>query len=599
MSVSNTSNQSEIISRCNSNSNYDLLMSHIYNRDCRSLEKLLKKKKSVDILNCCHKDGWYPLHEAIELGYVDIAKRLVKFTTKYKFEAVNEWDQIMTFHRRCLHSFISTSYPEDLDGRKPQASFLVIAVERKQIEMIQYVCSLYNTHYDKRQTLICDPIKRNRAIYEALVLSFKTPEILRVLLQGLPQYSKFSLHSRRPETDSYSEVLQTALNQNVQKVVSLLLQFSLGVDDLEKKDLVLPRLDVIGYDCVKIARDRNDTAILQILLDLISFKSMAKIDENLSSFGYRILRSSCLCCSAKITEFLVNNGCDVYAFEEKPFDCLYGYFCNMSLCDVFDYRDGKNRQNYKTSALFWAAKGNRLDILKYLFTVVDQQKFKGLRLTSPVAAAAMDYLSVPLELLLENGFSINIEQSLPHSKKMFLEYTLFHRYFQGKPEMQEHEPSANCLKILLKWGALELAFGKHGSTATVKRFLENQWFYIVKTKRRRDGAANYQSTYQSTRTDPGNRQSKLTVRPNNRHPRISWLVEFDVESYAEKFDLFLQHISLYKISDSENLEESFPSLKQLCRFVIRCCIVHKRKTLKPMRELNLPSSVLNYLFCEC
>ena len=328
MSVSNTINHGKIISRCNSNSNYDLLMSHIYNRDCRSLKKLLKKRKSFDILNC-HKDGWYPLHEAIELGYVDIAKLIVKFATKYKFEAFNEWDQTMTFHRRYLHGCISKSHREDLDGRKPQASFLVIAVEREQVEMIQYVCSFYNTRCDDRLKLICDPTKRNRAIYEALVLSFKTPEILRVLLQGLPHYYSISVNILRPETDSYSEVLLTALNQNVLQVIVILLRYSLGLDDVERKDLILPRLNVIRYDCLKIAYDRNDTTLLQILLEVISIKSMAKIDENLSSFRYCILRLSYVCSRSKITEFLINNGCDIYGFREEPFDYLYGYFCNM------------------------------------------------------------------------------------------------------------------------------------------------------------------------------------------------------------------------------------------------------------------------------
>ena len=590
MSVSSTNNHSKIISRCNSNSNYDLLMSHIYNRDCRSLKKLLKKRKSFDILNC-HKDGWYPLHEAIELGYVDIAKLIVKFATKYKFEAFNEWDQTMTFYRRYLHGCISKSHPEDLDGRKPQASFLVIAVEREQVEMIQYVCSFYNTHCDDRLKLICDPTKRNRAIYEALVLSFKTPEILRVLLQGLPHYYSISVNILRPETDSYSEVLLTALNQNVLQVIVILLRYSLGLDDVERKDLILPRLNVIRYDCLKIAYDRNDTTLLQILLEVISIKSQVKADKNLSVFGYRILRLSCLISNAKITEFLVNKGCDIYAFEENSFLHLYGPFRNRGLRTVKDDHQGKNRCLYKPSAIFWAVKGNKVDILKYLIAVVDQQKLNDLQLTSPVVAAVLGHLSVPLELLLENGYCIDTEQSLPFSEKKLLEDTLLNRCWYL--DKQEHKSSADFLKILLKWGALELAFGKHGSTASVKRFLKNQWIYVFKRERRRNGAARSQSTriHRCHREPPQAVRRCCVVNP--------WELEFDLESFVKNFDLFLQLISLHKIIDGKNLEESVPSLKQLCRFVIRCCIVHKQKTLKPMRELNLPSSLLNFLFCEC
>ena len=87
----------------------------------------------------------------------------------------------MNFDRKYFDSFLSKFHSEDLDGCKPQASFLAIAVIREQVEIIQYVGSLYNTHCD-RLTFICDPLKRNRSIFKALVLSFKTPKLLLVLL---------------------------------------------------------------------------------------------------------------------------------------------------------------------------------------------------------------------------------------------------------------------------------------------------------------------------------------------------------------------------------------------------------------------------------
>ena len=53
-----------------------------------------------------------------------------------------------------------------------------------------------------------------------------------------------------------------------------------------------------------------------------------------------------------------------------------------------------------------------------------------------------------------------------------------------------------------------------------------------------------------------------------------------------KFDLLLKHVGLCKrvsaeISDS-NLAQSVPLLQQLCRFIIRCCVIQKHQTLQPV-----------------
>ena len=588
MTSSSIYKQHEIFSKSKHKKDYDSVMLIIRKNDSTSLEKLLTK--SADILNY-HQNGWYPLHEAVKKGHVDVAKLIVKFATECDEEAVNNWDQAMTTCR--IHdSYICVSYPQDKDGRKPQASFLEIAVEKKKVEMSRYVCSLYNKKCNKGPLLMGNPIKRNRGIYEAIVISFTftASVILRVLLQGLRNYFDLSL------PDDFSEIAETALYQNALLVIGQLLQFGLGLNDSERKKYALTTLEEVGIHCVQIAHDYNDETVLQVLLDAMSFKSIAEIDEHLSGFGFGFLKDSCLCSSARVTEFLVSKGCDVYAFGEDHFDDLFGYFDYPGWYDVWDYRYEKNKHPYKTSAIFWAVRGFGLDILKYLITVVDQRKLQDLPLVSPVVSAVMVYSSAPLELLLENGYSIDIKQSLPYSETMFLEYTLFHRYFAVNQELLQHGRSTDCLKILLKWGALELAFGQRDSTASAKKFLENQWFYIDEKERKAD-ARCLQST-RSVRSDPGDRHSKMMGMGHICHPRIPWFNKFDVEFYVEKFGLLLQHIALYRVTDGKSLEETTLSLKQLCRFVIRCSVVQKMKTLKPMHELNLPNSLLKYLFYE-
>ena len=121
----------------------------------------------------------------------------------------------------------------------------------------------------------------------------------------------------------------------------------------------------------------------------------------------------------------------------------------MSNLGRFHAWDYDNDEGYTTSAIFYAAKENKLEILKYLITVVEPEKLKQLQLTSPVVAAVMQYMSEFLELLLGSGY--DIEPALPYTGKVFLEYTLFQRYFLRIGTMMiQKDRSGTSLKILLK-----------------------------------------------------------------------------------------------------------------------------------------------------
>ena len=545
-----------------SDGDINLVTTIIRQRHSNSLRALLKKK-SIDVLHC-YRDGWYPLHEAINLCYLDIVKLIVKFASKHNVDIISNWDQTMSLQRKYEHSIVSSTFPLKNGPFKPQTPFLVLAVQTKNLELIQFVRRLYKYDDDQSPLSYRANHKLNRGIFEAIILSFTEPKIMRFLLKAFPKYINFSFNYHMP--DSFCQILRYASLMKMSFVIRELLRFSLGLEyDLERTEYSTSSLDVVGKFCLDLASEINDTTIMQILLDIISFKSTNLSNYQVLLFMRDILQYSCERSSVTVVEFLVQNGFNIYDY------CLVNFRNEM-----FGVRDYDNRARnkeidcwYRASALYWAARNERLDVLKYLISVVDRQKFRDFQLTSPVVAAAIAYSATCLELLFECGYCFGMDQNLPFSFRVILEYCLFHKKLSQTPNTLTYQnKSTDSLKILLKWGALELAVNQHGSTKLLKHFLENQWFCI----------------------------NEMLNGHGAHHPRIAWISRSDLQSYMKNFKVFLQHISLFKIVDEKNLDECVPSLQQLCRFVIRCCVVQKSKTLKPMGELNLSSLVLNYLW---
>ena len=449
--------------------------------------------------------------------------------------------------------------------------------------MMQYVCNLYKECYKRNRVHHSEQYSPNRAVFESMVLSLTRPNLLNVLLETFPKFLKLSrdCFAVMHMPDILCQILTTALQLKAFQPLAVL-RCSLGKKFyLERTKYQSSTLYAIGKFSLKLAFKNDDVTILQILLDVVSFKSASLKKKQVSLFVSDFLNRCCLEDNVQVMKFLVDSGFDVYVFCEETFNDLYGFRSCSGVLDAWDYdeRSDSKKKRYKTSAIYWSAHANKLNILKYLLHVVDQQELRDLELSSPVVAATMQYRAASLELLLKNGYLIDIQPPLLHSENVFLEYTLFHRYFPANKISRIKIPgrkdkSPDSLRVLLKWGALEMAFGKHSSTISVKKFLQNQWLYIAELF--------------------GN----SSLRGGVRHPRTACIIRQDnVQLYVKKFSMFLQHVSLFKVTNGKNLDECVPSLTQLCRFVIRCCIVQKFKTLKPMQELKMPSSIKNYLFC--
>ena len=188
--------------------------------------------------------------------------------------------------------------------------------------------------------------------------------------------------------------------------------------------------------------------------------------------------------------------------------------------------------------MFWAAVSDKHDIMKYLVTIVKKEKLLELQLTSTILPSWMFFL--PASLILSHEFGCSIDGWLPQfSAVNFVEYCLFHK----------KSNSSFILKLLLEFGAAELAFGEERSIMPLKQYLNEQWFYI----------------------------SQLLDSNIVEHSRKLPLSESVVPRYLDKFSLILQHFGVYKLSTGKKpcLEENVLSLKQLCRFIIRCCVMQK------------------------
>ena len=109
-------------------------------KDLNLLQKLLNEK-SVDILHC-NNDGWYPLHEVVDLGSTDIAKQIISYASKKKIDVLKEWDQTAVcfpkYNCNLFKEIVHDEYRQD-----HQISFLRLAVRAEQIDLVKLFIKLY------------------------------------------------------------------------------------------------------------------------------------------------------------------------------------------------------------------------------------------------------------------------------------------------------------------------------------------------------------------------------------------------------------------------------------------------------------------------
>ena len=143
------------------------------------------------------------------------------------------------------------------------------AVQTKNFELIQFVRRLYK--YDGGETLLSYSAnhKLNRSIFEVNIVSFTWPKIMRFSLVAFLKYIFFSFIVI---PDSFCQVLRYASPMKMSFVIRKLLRFSLRLEyDLKRSKYSTSSLNVNGKFCLDLASEINDTTIMQILLDVISF----------------------------------------------------------------------------------------------------------------------------------------------------------------------------------------------------------------------------------------------------------------------------------------------------------------------------------------
>ena len=621
---------------------FDLMISLIRNRDKTSLVKLLNNK-SVNILNISN-DGWFALHEAVDLGYTDIVKLIIKFATQNGIKVLEMWDLTAVCCRKyCCVAFnelISFPYNVSLIPTKQQTSFLRLAVQSHHIKLINIFIKLYKNlsnrtvaRYKRREISESDflselrrffgKIRPNHAgVLEAIFESITQTEVLHILLNAFPEFLEY--HGGK----LVSGVMQMAINQNKLESVSLI--FSLLFNLLRSKKTARMQKKCSIVECVLIVMNRcaewscknNDLTVLRLLVDAAGGKDLVINSHNCAiilldekSCGmyaglldtshwkatnnydccvlYYLLYYFCHYGSVNLVRFLVKLGLDVYEdcleidfpflhdlrnlkynflnFElawskrffqiQSSFQCFSFPFSKMYETKIISPQLWCNRNNVLT--IFWAAINSNIDVLKYLLTIVEKQQFYKIYhhcYSKLYINVAIHMQFESLHILLKAGF--HIETFCPEQGTHFLSNLL----------IIHQAASVNTLRILVNYGAVEFMFGCHNSTAPFKQYLINIWNKIAQ---RMQGLEDYHAEQHE----------------NSQTRKVEMLI------CVEKFDVLLNHLGLLMFTGDHGyyIEQAVPTMKQLCRYVIRCRIIKKCKTLQYVYELPIPASLKSYL----
>ena len=380
-------------------------------------------------------------------------------------------------------------------------------------------------------------VSYNQGIFEAMLKSVSRPEILDSLLKAFPEYMG------HPEGEC--GILQVALKHNELESVTLLLPLICDLYyHLNKAGVCYPYhthynstklVFALSSHCLNWTSKHNDIAVLHQLFEVLNCVKFAKI-LMYRKVLYFLLYLSCCQGTVQSTKYLVEAGLDVYENCNATCNALI-FYKKLFSTDFREritlvayhhrYHSSWNRQ---VSPLFLAAVNSNIDLLKYLLTLVDPKKFYQLELFSPISFLLTRSMSEPLYLLFEAGFKlVEILNAYDYDdNKMVFDLNALLGY-------DETNMSTNMLKVLIKFGALELvlAFNTAGSsTNSLRKLLKKLWHQN----------ANLLEDYKY------------------------FNIEKQEVLFVKKFSIFLHHIELFRITfpiaDDENafLEPIIPSL---------------------------------------
>ena len=567
------------------------LTSFIQNGDEASLQKFLSDK-SVGVLNN-ENNGWYPLHEAVDLGKFDIVKRIVKVASKHGIDVLKKWDQNETtaplYSKDKFSSYSFTSRQEDTRIR--QTSFLRLSVLTKQLELVNFFIKLYKTENKPKLSLNTFFKQRRKSqsdvthidphysgIFHAILESVSNPEILRPLLEAFPEYVD--------GPSGKCVVFQYAVDQNQRDTIAMLLPWIFKLYEPKEikpgfvRTLRSPLHRMWCY-CLDWAYKNDDTTMLQMLFDATN-QDLDTLDLSstfLCDSMYIPLFHCCGYGTMKVLKFLQGLGYDVNKYCESCCRDLSN-FRSRNVCThrhfVFEllietsYLFPGTRYRPKLPAIMWAALEKNLEILKYLLPLVDLKTLY--KRDCPIKFAALNCSHEILEMLLQAGFYID-------------SYEFLDRYFEFLMnrsicswEYESPDAGLETIRLLIKYGGVEVVFGQEYSTAALKEFLKNQFRPIV---------SMYGFSWPKSLDDEG--------LLDDKKERLFCL---------DKYGMFLKYITLFKVTLPDTRpqkpfeDQTVPLLQQLCRFTIRCRVVQKHRTLIPLNDLPLPSALISYLFCS-
>ena len=611
---------------------FDLMISLIHKRDKTSLKELLNNK-SVNILNI-NKDGWFALHEAVDLGYTDIVKLIVKFATQHGIKVLEMWDLTTASRQKysCV-AFNELIFLEDNDSIIPttqQTSFLRLAVQSQQLKLINFFIKLYKklsnlsiVGYELRRREISESgflnacvtringiQPKHAGVLEAMFKSVTHPEILRNSLYAFPEF----LHYYKGKLVAVA--MKTAINQNKLENVSRI--FSLMFDLLRSKETTFIECKINIFSCIlnmatycaELSYTNKDITVLQLFIETAAGKSLLTDSHSCTNkllkekscetfqeaFG-RITRSQttsykncvlycllyyfCHRGSVNMVRFLVEIGLDVgfsvfsnsreISYESLQIEykwCREFYQLSRSVRYFSPFKEmfvtkAKCDELCNRScvlALFWAALSSNIDVLKYLLTIMEKKEFY----KSNCPCHSSLYIDVTnvmhfesLHLLLKAGFHIETFCPPKQGMQCFLDVSV----------LADKKARVHTIKTLVNYGAIEFMFGHHNSTTPFMQYLKHIW-------------------------------SEITFYL--KHNELSRIWKDEMLILEEKFDVLLKHLGLFTFTSDHGyyIEQAVPTMKQLCRYVIRCCIIKKCKTLHYVHELPIPASLKSYLCCN-
>ena len=568
----------------------NVLNSIIRKRDPSLLQKLLNEK-SFDNFHC-NNDGWYPLHEAVDLGCTDIAKQIISHASKKKVDILKEWDQATTSSPKYSCNLFKEVVHDDEYLPDYQISFIRLAVRTEQMDLVKLFIKLYkkkhNFQLDIRIRLSLIPkllmlprISRayilrnvdfnnihNPGIFEAMLESVSRPEILRVLLEAFPEYIG------HPKGEC--GILQLALKQNELETVTLLLPLicDLNYDMIKTRKHHSFKLYSIVDQCLNWTNKHDDLTILKCFFNA---RNKAKfLNYDTSKHMYYMLYSACCHSTAKTVQYLVEVGLNVYTCYFTASDLLWSQeIVNPNCSWMFNIgEEGEfSWVQFRLSSYFWAAVHNNVDVLKYLISVLDLDEFCYRRLLFPIEFVTSNLLFEPLHLFLEAG--CRMSRFFPG-----LCYKGLTNEFESLL-LNEKQSSLDMLRVYVKFGGVEVVlscwynqvsmkYEQYYSPRSLSDLLKWLWFSIDYLIRDHQDSNN----------------------PDRRAK---------ADFVLSKFEVFLQLTGTFSVRLGGNpcLERTIPTLQQICRFFIRSLLIEQEhQSLKVVNDLPLPALTRKYLLCS-